>query len=56
MREVAQTGRISPAILRMVKASPALGYPKDDKPADFTGSDVIPITFSAIRDAWNRVN
>lgn len=56
MREVAQSGRHSPAILRMVKASPMLGYPKDDKPADFTGSDVIPITFSAIRDAWNRVN
>ncbi|KAI3611141.1 hypothetical protein D8I24_0290 (plasmid) [Cupriavidus necator H850] len=33
-----------------------LGYPKDDSLADFTGSDVLPIAFGAIWDAWNRVN
>lgn len=56
MHEVGQSGKHSPALLRMLKASPLLGYPKDDSPADFTGSDVLPITFGAIRDAWNRVN
>nr|WP_256441913.1 hypothetical protein [Cupriavidus sp. AcVe19-6a] len=40
----------------MLKASPFLGYPKDDTPADFSGSEVVPITFSAIQDAWKRVN
>lgn len=56
MHEVAQSGKHAPALLRMLKASPMLGYPKDDTPADFTGHDVMPATFSAIQDAWNRVN
>ncbi|WP_367394506.1 DUF2471 family protein [Cupriavidus sp. Agwp_2] len=56
MHELAQSGKHSSNMLRMLKSSPYLGYPKDDTPADFTGSDVIPVAFSAIRDAWNRVN
>ncbi len=56
MHEVIQSGKHSPAFLRMLRASPALGYPKDDRPADFTGHEVMPVTFSAIQDAWNRVN
>ncbi|MBF6987276.1 DUF2471 domain-containing protein [Cupriavidus sp. IK-TO18] len=56
IREVAQTGKHPSNLLRMLRASPMLGYPKDDTPADFTGSDVLPLTFGAIQDAWNRVN
>ncbi len=56
MQEVAKSGKHSPQLLRMIKASPAMGYPRDDTPADFTGSDVMPPTFSAIVDAWNMVN
>ncbi|WP_434033743.1 DUF2471 family protein [Cupriavidus sp. a3] len=56
MHEVAQSGKHSSNLLRMLKSSPFLGYPKDDTPADFTGSEALPITFSVIQDAWNRVN
>ncbi|QRQ86232.1 DUF2471 family protein [Cupriavidus oxalaticus] len=56
MHEVAQSGKHASNLLRMLKSSPFLGYPKDDTPADFTGSEVLPITFSVIQDAWNRVN
>ncbi|WP_454754694.1 DUF2471 family protein [Cupriavidus necator] len=56
MHEVGQSGKHAPNLLRMLKASPFLSYPKDDTPADFSGSEVVPITFSAIQDAWKRVN
>jgi len=56
MHQVGQSGKHAPNLLRMLKASPFLGYPKADTPADFSGSEAVPITFSAIHDAWNRVN
>ncbi len=56
IHEVGQSGKHSPTLLRMLKASPFLGYPKNDSPADFAGSEAVPITFTVIQNAWNRVN
>lgn len=52
MHELAATGRHDPAMLRMVTASPWMGYPKNDEPVDFGDSNVRAMTFSAIEDAW----
>ncbi|MDW3682918.1 DUF2471 family protein [Cupriavidus sp. CV2] len=53
---VSATGLVPQLALGMVKAPSILGYPKDDRPADFTGHDVRPITFGAIMDAWKNVH
>ncbi|MDR3381716.1 DUF2471 family protein [Cupriavidus basilensis] len=53
---VAAIGLVPQAALGMVKAPAILGYPKDDRPVDFTGHDVRPITFGVIVDAWQRVH
>ncbi|AET95069.1 hypothetical protein BYI23_D015590 (plasmid) [Burkholderia sp. YI23] len=43
-------------LLNMLRASPALDYPKDDRPVSFEGHDFVPPVFGAIDDAWRRVN
>jgi hypothetical protein len=54
--EVAATGKHSPRTLGMLRASPALDYPKDDRPVSFEGHGVVPCVFSAIYHAWGRGN
>ncbi|AXA80578.1 DUF2471 domain-containing protein (plasmid) [Achromobacter xylosoxidans] len=49
-------GRVASDLLQMVAASPKLGYPEDDSPADFGDSNVRPLTFTAILKAWKPVH
>ncbi|MDQ7979866.1 DUF2471 family protein [Paraburkholderia sp. SARCC-3016] len=50
--EVSSTGKHSAQMLRMLRASPAMGYPQDDRPVSFEGHDVIPSVFGAIYAEW----
>ncbi|MBB1625167.1 DUF2471 family protein [Achromobacter sp. UMC71] len=52
MHTLAATGRYDPVMLRMVTASPWMGYPHTDEPVDFGDSNVRAMTFSAIEAAW----
>lgn len=52
--EVAAAGRHSARMLGMLRASPAMGYLRDDSPVSFEGHDVVPTVFSAIDGAWRR--
>jgi hypothetical protein len=56
LNEVAATGKHSARMLGMLRASPAMGYPKDDQPVSLEGHDVVPSVFGAIYIEWNRVN
>ncbi|PXW25724.1 DUF2471 family protein [Paraburkholderia caballeronis] len=49
---VAETGQHSSRVLRTLRASPLLHYPKNDTPVSFEGHDVVPPIFAAISDAW----
>lgn len=48
--------RYDPKILRMLKSSPAMGYPKDDRIADVSKHEVCPVAFSAVMAAWQHVH
>lgn len=52
--QVAATGKHSARMLGMLRASPAMGYPKDDRPVSLEGHDVVPTVFGAIYAEWNR--
>jgi hypothetical protein len=54
--EVAATGKHSARMLGMLRASPAMGYPKDDRPVSLEGHEVVPTVFGAIYVEWNRTN
>jgi hypothetical protein len=56
LAEVSSTGKHSARTLGMLRASPAMFYPKDDRPVSFEGHDVVPSVFGAIYAEWNRVN
>lgn len=56
LAEVSSTGKHSARLLGMLRASPAMGYPKDDRPVSFEGHDVVPSLFGAIYAEWNRAN
>jgi hypothetical protein len=56
LAEVASAGKHSPRMLGMLKASPAMGYPRNDRQVSFEGHDVIPSVFGAIYGEWNRLN
>ncbi|SAK70276.1 hypothetical protein AWB82_04205 [Caballeronia glebae] len=56
LAEVAATGEHSHRVLNMLRASPALEYPKDDRPVSFEGHDFVPPVFGAVDDAWRRVS
>ncbi|WNC95184.1 DUF2471 family protein (plasmid) [Paraburkholderia sp. FT54] len=56
LAEVASSGKHSARMLGILKASPAMGYPKDDRPVSFEGLDVVPSVFGASYAEWNRVN
>jgi len=53
---VAATGRHSRQVLGMLRSSDLMTYPKDDRPASLEGHEAVPIVFSAIKDAWSRVD
>ncbi|MEM5332100.1 DUF2471 family protein [Paraburkholderia sp. JHI2823] len=54
--EVAATGQHSGRMLGMLRASPAMGYPNDDRPVSLEGHEVVPTVFGAIYAEWNRVS
>jgi hypothetical protein len=54
--EVAATGKHSARMLGILRASPAMGYPKDNRPVSLEGHEVVPTVFGAIYAEWNRVN
>lgn len=54
--EVAATGKHSARMLGMLRASPAMGYPKGVRPVSLEGHEVVPTVFGAIYAEWNRVN
>jgi hypothetical protein len=56
LAEVSSTGKYSARMLDMLRSSPAMGYPSDDRPVSFDGHDVVPSVFGAIYAEWNRVN
>ncbi|MGH8786849.1 MAG: DUF2471 family protein [Cupriavidus necator] len=50
------TRKVDPGILRMMRASPLMGYPKNDEPADFSNAGAVAVTFSIIVEAWKHVH
>jgi hypothetical protein len=56
LSEVASTGEHSARMLGMLRASPAMGYPNDERPVSFEGHDLVPTVFGAIYAEWNRIN
>lgn len=50
------TGVHPKAALSMIRASPAMRYPTDDKPASFGNASVVPAIFLQIEEAWNCVH
>ncbi|SPD47481.1 DUF2471 family protein [Cupriavidus neocaledonicus] len=53
---VEATRKVNPDILRMMRASPLMGYPKNDERADFGSAGAVAVTFSIIVEAWNHVH
>ncbi|SPA44810.1 DUF2471 family protein [Cupriavidus taiwanensis] len=53
---VAAAGKVNPGIVRMMRASPLMGYPKTDEVADFSNAGVLAVTFSIIVEAWKHVH
>lgn len=56
IEELAATGKFGRQILRMIKASPAMGYPTDNRRADFKGHELLPILFTDIANCWNKTH
>lgn len=56
LNDVGSTGKHSARMLGMLRASPAIGHPKDDRPVSLEGHEVVPTIFAAIYAEWNRVN
>lgn len=56
LAEVAATGRHSRQILNMLRSSGLMGYPRDERAVSFEGHEVLPMVFSQIKDAWDRVD
>ena len=42
--------------LNMIRSARVMNYPRDDSPASFKGSELMPIVFSEIERAWNLVH
>ncbi|MUI10921.1 DUF2471 family protein [Massilia dura] len=54
--EAARSGEHDQAVLNMMRAPAAMVYPRDDRPVSFTGHSFLPIVFSEVKDAWNRLH
>lgn len=54
--EVAATGAHNSRILGMMRSSPLMEYPKDDREVSLEGHDVVPIVFGEVHKAWGRVD
>jgi len=52
----AASGECDRGILNILRAAPAYGYPRDDKPVSFQGHEVVPSAFSLIEKAWHLVH
>jgi hypothetical protein len=50
------TGLHSRKLLGMMRSSPIMNYPKDDREVSLEGHEVVPIVFSEIHKAWRRVD
>jgi hypothetical protein len=56
LAELKASGEHSAWTLNMLRAAPALGYPKDDRPVSFSNATIVPIIFGQIEEAWNLVH
>lgn len=56
LAEMEATGVHPKAALSIIRSSPLLMYPKDDRPASFGNASVAPTIFLEIEKAWNRVH
>ncbi|MGZ3349636.1 MAG: DUF2471 family protein [Xanthobacteraceae bacterium] len=54
--ELEATGVHPEAALSMIRSSPLLQYPKDDRPASFGNAAFVPIIFGRIEGEWKRVH
>ncbi|SCB10405.1 DUF2471 family protein [Cupriavidus alkaliphilus] len=53
---VSAAGKANPGIVRMMRASPLMGYPTNDEPADFGSAGAVAVSFSIIVEAWKHVH
>jgi hypothetical protein len=56
LSEVAKTGLHSRQLLSMLRSSGLMNYPKDDSEVSLKGHEAVPIVFSEVHEAWNRVD
>lgn len=54
--ELEATGQHSPQMLRMMRSQGVMGYPKDDREFSLEGHEVVPAAFTALEEAWARVD
>jgi len=54
--ELSSTGLHSAQMLRMLRSSELMGYPKDDRGVSLEGNEAVPVVFSQIHKAWHRVD
>jgi hypothetical protein len=54
--ELEATGLHSRQMLRMLRSPAVMDYPKDDREVSLKGHEVVPAAFTALRDAWDRVD
>lgn len=54
--EIVASGEHRKVIVNMIRAAPAMGFPRDDRPVSLTGHDILPILFDDIIDCWNRTH
>lgn len=54
--ELKASGEHLDCTLRMIRSSPVLRYPKDDRPASFDGHTLVPAVFGQIEKVWKFVH
>lgn len=56
LAEMEATGVHPKAALSIIRSSPLLMYPKDDRPASFGNASAVPTIFLQIEQAWQQVH
>lgn len=46
--EIAKSGQYRPVMLNMIRATPLMGYPNDDRPVSLVGHEILPLLFDDI--------
>lgn len=55
LRELVETRRHSPQLLRMLRSSGLMEYPKDETEVELKGN-AVPVAFGEVYRAWHRVD